>query len=352
MPDFKDIIGQKQLKHTLLSAIALDKPSHAYIFNGETGSGRDMLAEAFSKTLLCDGNKKDREAVKNSIKDGNIDDEVLFKLDACDICTSCLQSSSSNNPDVIYVTHEKASISVEDIREQINKTVEFPPYSEEYKIYIIKDANKMTEEAQNALLKTIEEPPAYVIFILISENTSMFLPTILSRCVVLNTHPISKEEISSYLVNKLQMEKANADIAANFCQGNMGRAIKFGTSPDFIETKEKVLNLLKHIDSMHLYETMEVIREFSNDKRNFNDYLDLMLLWYRDVLTFKSTQDINLLLYRGEYKAISEQASKRSYEDIQDILTGIDKAKVRLKSNVNFEITIELMLLNIKDSAY
>lgn len=329
MANFKDIIGQESIKKHLQTAIKTGNLSHAYIINGEYGSGRQTIASALTKTIQCQSKTDD--------------------TDACGVCTSCKQAESHNHPDIKYITHDKTSISVNDIREQLNNDISIKPYSSEYKIYIIPDANKMTEQAQNALLKTIEEPPVYAIIILLTENCDSLLPTIRSRCVTLTMNPIEKDKICTYLENKFQLEPEQAQIAANYCQGNIGKAIRFASSSDFIEMKNQVLKLLKNLDSMDIASIIDTIKEFSTHKNDINDYLDLMLLWYRDVLMFKVTKDANLLLYSDEYSAISEQATKRDYENIENIIAAIDKAKVRLKANVNFDVTIELMILAMKD---
>lgn len=329
MANFKDIIGQESIKKHLQTAIKTGNLSHAYIINGEYGSGRQTIASALAKTIQCQSKTDD--------------------TDACGLCTSCKQAESHNHPDIKYITHDKTSISVNDIREQLNNDISIKPYSSEYKIYIIPDANKMTEQAQNALLKTIEEPPVYAIIILLTENCDSLLPTIRSRCVTLTMNPVEKDKICTYLENKFQLEPEQAQIAANYCQGNIGKAIRFASSSDFIEMKNQVLKLLKNLDSMDIASIIDTIKEFSTHKNDINDYLDLMLLWYRDVLMFKVTKDANLLLYSDEYSAISEQATKRDYENIENIIAAIDKAKVRLKANVNFDVTIELMILAMKD---
>ncbi len=329
MANFKDIIGQESIKKHLQTAIKTGNLSHAYIINGEYGSGRQTIASALAKTIQCQSKTDD--------------------TDACGVCTSCKQAESHNHPDIKYITHDKTSISVNDIREQLNNDISIKPYSSEYKIYIIPDANKMTEQAQNALLKTIEEPPVYAIIILLTENCDNLLPTIRSRCVTLTMNPVEKDKICTYLENKFQLEPEQAQIAANYCQGNIGKAIRFASSSDFIEMKNQVLKLLKNLDSMDIASIIDTIKEFSTHKNDINDYLDLMLLWYRDVLMFKVTKDANLLLYSDEYSAISEQATKRDYENIENIIAAIDKAKVRLKANVNFDVTIELMILAMKD---
>lgn len=329
MANFKDIIGQEQIKKHLQESIKQGNLSHAYIINGETGSGRRLLASALTKTLLCE----------NRTEEG----------DACGKCKSCLQADSNNHPDIRFITHEKASIGIDDIREQLINDITIKPYSSEHKVYIIPDANKMTEQAQNALLKTIEEPPEYATILLLTENSENLLQTISSRCITLNTQPLTQEEITQYLIQNLQMEPEQAKIAAGFCQGNVGKAIHFASSDDFQEMKEDTLRLLKRIDTMDVSDIMSIIKNLSQQKGRINEYLDLMLLWYRDVLMFKVTKDANLLLYRDEYKAISQQASVRNYEDIEKIIKAIDKAKVRLNANVNFDTAIELLLLTIKE---
>ena len=303
MANFKDIIGQESIKKHLQTAIKTGNLSHAYIINGEYGSGRQTIASALAKTIQCQSKTDD--------------------TDACGVCTSCKQAESHNHPDIKYITHDKTSISVNDIREQLNNDISIKPYSSEYKIYIIPDANKMTEQAQNALLKTIEEPPVYAIIILLTENCDSLLPTIRSRCVTLTMNPVEKDKICTYLENKFQLEPEQAQIAANYCQGNIGKAIRFASSSDFIEMKNQVLKLLKNLDSMDIASIIDTIKEFSTHKNDINDYLDLMLLWYRDVLMFKVTKDANLLLYSDEYSAISEQATKRDYENIENIIAAI-----------------------------
>lgn len=329
MLDFKNVIGHEQVIEHMQNAIKYKKVSHAYILNGEEGTGKKLLANVFAKALQCQAGESD----------------------SCGTCTSCLQVDSGNHPDIKYVTHEKASIGVDDIRGQINSDMGIKPYSSQYKIYIIDDASKMTEQAQNALLKTIEEPPAYGIIILLTDNLNQLLPTILSRCVTLNLKPIRTEMVKNYLMNEHKIPDYMAELSASFSQGNIGKAIKYASSEEFLKIKEEVLHLLRHIEEMEFYEIIDAIKNISINKLEINDYLDLIILWYRDILMFKVTKNPNLLLFKEEYKYISNQASMRDYEGIENIINAIDKAKIRLKANVNFDIAIELMLLTLKENA-
>jgi len=331
--DFRSIYGHEHIIEHLKTALEEDKVSHAYIFHGEDDSGKMMLAESFAQAILCEGSREDRDG-----------------MDCCNRCRSCLQAESHNHPDIIYITHEKASIGVDDIRTQLNSDIMIKPYSSERKIYIIDEAEKMTEGAQNALLKTIEEPPAYAVVILLVNNITALLPTILSRCVQLNLRPIAKNTIKRLLMEKYQVPDYLADISAMYSGGNVGKAIQYASSEEFNRMKSTVLSIVTKIFELRTYEIIEKIKELGEEKARITDYLDLCVMWYRDVLIYKATGDDRSLLFVQEIREIREHAGRMSYEKIEKIMKAIDKAKVRLKANVNFDIVMEMMLLTIKEN--
>ena len=208
----------------------------------------------------------------------------------------------------------------------------------------------MTVQAQNALLKTIEEPPAYGVLILLAESADRLLPTILSRCVTLNLKPVADEKIRKYLMEQLQVPDYKADLSLAFAQGNVGRAVKLATSENFNEIKDAALHLLQHIHEMELYEIISALKQITDYRMDINDYLDILMVWYRDVLLFKATKDMNPLIFKEHINYIRQQADKSSYEGIETILEQLDKTKARLKANVNFELAMELLLLTIKEN--
>lgn len=329
MAGFHDIIGHEMVKEHLQKAIEYHKVSHAYILSGEEGMGRKTLAKAFAMTLLCE--KSDKEP--------------------CMKCHSCRQILSGNHPDVIWTTHEKpSSIGVDDIRTQVNDTVQIKPYSSAYKLYIVNEAEKMTAQAQNALLKTIEEPPAYAVIILLTNNADLFLPTMLSRCITLNLKTVPDSVIHNFLMEKYQVPDYKADFCTAFAQGNVGKAIQLASSEDFNEIKTSALQLLKKIKELELHEMTETIKKISDYKLEINDYFDIMFIWYRDVLLYKATSDINSLIFKDEISDLKKQASKSSYEGIETIIKSLDKAKRRLNANVNFNLVMELLLQTIKEN--
>lgn len=178
-----------------------------------------------------------------------------------------MQAETNNHPDIIWVTHEKKSIGVDDIRLQVNSDIFVKPYSSSYKIYIIDEAEKLTEQAQNALLKTIEEPPEYALFLLLVSNIATILPTILSRCIQLNLILVGKEAIMEYLMTNHQIPDYLAEIAANFSGGNVGKALRYASSENFDRMKDDVLHILKNIDDMELHEIITSLKTYQKTKK-------------------------------------------------------------------------------------
>lgn len=329
MPGFHDIVGHKQVITHLEHAMELGKISHAYILSGEKGSGKKLLAEVFAEALQCE--KGEKEPCRN--------------------CHSCKQAESGNHPDIIRVIHEKPnSISVEDIREQLVNDVQIKPYSSRYKIYIVPDADKMTVQAQNALLKTLEEPPAYAVILLLANNVSALLPTILSRCVTLSMKPVGDAQVKSYLMEHMQIPDYEADVCVAFAQGNIGKAIQLATSENFNEIKNTALHLLKNVSQMDISEIAATVKSVTAFKMEIQDFLDFLAVWYRDILYYKATRDVGGLIFKDQLKVITDQINKGSYEGIENILQGLATAKTRLNANVNFELTMELLFLLIKEN--
>ena len=326
---FSEILGQQDAKQLLSNAIKNKKTSHAYILDGEDGSGKMMLAEAFATMLLCE-NPAD---------------------DACCQCHSCQQAISHNNPDIVYVTHEKPNIiSVDDIRSQINDDIVLKPYARPYKVYIVDEAEKMNQQAQNALLKTIEEPPSYAIIILLTNNANSFLQTIISRCVTIHMKPVDDSVIQKVLLEKYGVVDYQAQIISTFAQGNVGKAIGLAASEEFNNIKSEALGIVKRMDTMDIYQIDEAVKLINEKKQQIADYLDLFTLWYRDVLLYKATCDEKTIRFKEELFTLRSQSEAYSYRSLDIIFQEIARARDNIKANVNFELTVELLLLSMKEN--
>ena len=330
MRRFADIVGQEHLKEHLENAIKMDKVSHAYIINGEKNAGKEFIAKTFAMALQCE-NRQGTEP--------------------CGECHSCRQALSGNHPDIIFITHEKpGTIGVDDIRRQVNNDVAIKPYKGPKKIYIMNEGEKMTAQAQNALLKTLEEPPEYAVLLILTGNVDSLLQTILSRCVVLNMKPAKDAQIKKYLMETMEIPDYKADICVAFARGNVGKAKLLASSEEFDKVKEEAITLLKYIKEMELNEIVAAIKKITEYKFDVNDYMDILSIWYRDVLLFKATHDANLLIFKEEIQHIRKVADKSAYEGIEKIIDALEKSKQRLNANVNFDMALELLLLTMKEN--
>ena len=210
--DFSDILGQDAVKRHFTAAVTSDRVSHAYMLTGEDGMGKGALASVFAAMLLCERDH----------------------LHPCGICHACRQVRAGTHPDLIRVTHEKPnSISVDEVREQICAEAVIRPFSGKKRVFIVPEAEKMTPQAQNALLKTIEEPPEYVVILLLTESEEALLETIRSRCVKLKMRPVPEQELRRALFSGGGISEEDAALAVSFARGVPGKAMEMAKSGEF-----------------------------------------------------------------------------------------------------------------------
>lgn len=331
MSDFKDILGNETLKNHFKTAVRQKKISHAYIIEGEKGSGKKMLAEAFAKILQCEQKKENQE-------------------EACGICTSCKQMENKNHPDVVWVPHEKPNvISVKEVREQMVNTIDVMPYKGPYKIYIVDEAEKMNIAAQNAVLKTIEEPPPYGIILLLTTNRGVFLPTILSRCILLTVKPVPNQQIRQYLMEHWSIEEKTADFCVDISMGNIGKAVDAALSEEFTKIRQFARSVLPYIHELEPYEIAEKVKQLKNEKENVQDFLDMMFMWFRDLLVLKTCDQQNLLIFKEDYLFLKKQSKNISYERLNEAFGDIEQTRTRLRANVNFDSSLEVLLIKLSN---
>lgn len=329
MAGFTQIIGQEHIKAHLQGAIETRMMSHAYILQGEAGSGKSMIADTFAMTLVCESGE----------------------IEPCMTCHSCKQAASGNHPDIRHLIPERPDlIKVDEIREQIVNDVGIKPYSAPYKVYIIPGADNMNAAAQNALLKTLEEPPSYVVILLLCRNAEILLETIRSRCVMLNVRPLKDEQVKQYLMKNLQVPDYQAASCAAFAGGSIGRAAMLLENDDFEELRQEVSDLMKNIKSMDIAQIAKETKKIAALSIGLTEFLDYLVLWYRDVLLYKATGSIEKLLHPEDRQLIMSMAKESSFEGIEKILTMTEDTKKRFNANVNTETTLELLLLSIKEN--
>lgn len=326
MYTFEEIRGNTPLVEQLRRSAASGRSSHAYLFLGGAGAGKRLIANTFAKALQCEGEKR-----------------------PCDSCKSCHAFNHGNHPDVIYFQPLKngKTYTIEDVREQLLETVDLKPFQYEKKIYIIEKADTLNIQSQNALLKTLEEPPAHAVFLLLAERAEAFLPTILSRVVVMKIRPLSAETIADYLMQAGHLAEESHILSA-YAQGRIGQALELVEDEGFREMRQDILGKLEALPSMSegdAYLLAKDLEGYKNDLR----FLDIMELWYRDLLTAKSLREEGYLIQRDKKDAIF-RAAKEPAALLAKKAAAARTARMRLAQNANFRLTMEVMLMDLKET--
>ena len=346
---FSELIGQEDIRQHLQNALRHQAVSHAYLISGETGMGKRTIARLFAQALQCTDLQE---------KDG--------VLEPCCKCTACTQVMNDAHPDIRTITPVKTTaIGVGDIREQLVEDSYLMPYAGERKIYIVPDAQNMTPEAQNALLKTLEEPPKYVVILLLSNNDTAFLPTVLSRVVSLPLKPVPDEAVRDYLMQKLRVPDYQAHLAVRFAQGNIGRAALLAKGDDFQSLLRRTTGLLQDLDTMPVHrmnaemaaimtpedtdEKPDKAAKKAYERRAVDDFLNILTALLRDMLVYKASGREDLLIFAGEMSYISKACEHLSYADIARSQEEIARAEAQLRANGNTELILQLLLMNLKE---
>lgn len=285
---FQNLIGNKETKKLLNEIIQSKNFLHSYLFTGIEGIGKMQFAREFAKQALCLGEPN---------------------------CKSCIEFDSQNNPDFTIVEPDGNSIKIEQIRLLQMKMIEKPIISNR-KIYIIRDSEKMTKEAQNCLLKTLEEPPEYVMIILLCSNESLLLNTIKSRCTKITFQPIPDEEL------KLFLEKAGfTDMTTNMLETMSGSIAKAYELQDFKETYKIIENTLMKRRKLDKIDFMNSFLPIYKEKDNIHAILE-----YINVVLFHES--------RNDFKCLN-------------CIESVEQAKNRIKQNANLDMTLDNMLFSI-----
>ncbi len=294
---FNNIRGNDKVKSILKKSLDNKTILHSYMFIGEEGIGKKMFANEFAKMVLCEN----------------------FDGEECDKCKSCIEFSSGNNPDFSYIEPDGKIIKIEQIRQMQAKVIEKPINSSK-KIYIIDNADLMTKEAQNCLLKTLEEPPEYIVIILIVSNENKVLTTIKSRCMKIYFEKLADSEIKKYLIEDCKIENINNNIL-RMCDGSIGKCLGIKDKiEDYIEIEKIFSNFNKSI--LNVLNASEILYK---NKDNINDYLNY----------------INVILY--------EYAKQNLNNNIKYInsMKIVENTKQRLLSNSNYDMCVDYLLFNI-----
>ena len=291
---FDEIIGNEPIKNELKRAVDENKVSHSYMFVGIEGIGKQMIAKEFAQIVLCT-NEEEK---------------------GCHQCKSCVEFMSHNHPDFLYLEPDGSSIKIEQIR-YLQRKIQEKPIISNKKVYIINDADKMTAEAQNCLLKTLEEPPEYSTIILVGSNENAFLNTIKSRCMKISFQPIETKYIKQYMEETYGMTNISPNMLDAF-QGSIGKAIILKDKKEQYESIEDMIEKLDKTDMTELIKLGEPLYQSKDEIMNILDYINIILL-----------------------KLSKENAQYANCIDI------IENTKKRLNQNANYDMCIDNMIFNM-----
>lgn len=326
------MLGNTKLIEQIRRQAEAGSLSHAYLVTGEKGMGKKELAKLVALEVFC-RNKQNGHA--------------------CGVCPDCKKVLSKNHPDLLYVTHEKPGlISVDEIRAQVSDAVEIRPYEGGKKIIVIDEARKMNPQAQNALLKTLEEPPEYVILLLLCDDDRALLDTIRSRCVKMKPELIPTEEVKQFLLARETedgpIDEDTAEMASSFARGNPGRALELAKGEDFRKEYRAVVGLCRNIRSMDAADINKAAKELSSSE-NPEEILELIENWYRDLLAYRMTRSTEGLCFSAEQSAVKSQGAGIRPEAVEKIIEKTEETSARLRANVNKELAFTLLFLEMRD---
>lgn len=326
--DFNGLIGQNEVISSLKRALSENRVSHAYIFSGPEGIGKKTTARIFAGLLLCD-----------DPHDGA----------TCGKCRACRLMENGSNPDYISINTDGASIGVDVIRSIQNDSVLRPVYSKR-KVYIVEDAAKMTDQAQNCLLKTFEEPPGHAVVILLTTNYEKLLETVRSRAQHLQFRKYTHEQVCQALSARLGEDRRGLiGLAADYSDGNIGMALKLAGSDEFLSLREQLLGMLPAAAAGNTGAILDLTAFLDNNKENIDMLLDIMLLYYRDLLVMKETESEKMLINSDKKDIIFNNARNYRTSRIIAAIEAIGAVRRALRQNAGYQLAVDNLLINIQE---
>jgi len=322
---FDSVIGQKEAVEILQDEIEKNRISHAYLFSAKKGSGKTKLAFEFAKASFCEKSK----------------------VDSCGSCLNCRKMDHQNHPDfkTISILEGKTAISIDQIRE-LKKEIAYKPYDSDHKIYIIEPAEKMTKQAANSLLKTLEEPPSFVTIILLTEDSGKLLPTIVSRCQQIKLSSVSQQKIKDLLLAE-GLNQEQAAIISKTAAGSPGRALEIIKIDDYFEHRQEIYDFLKDIKSKNTIEIFKITEKLVSLLKSGFPCFNLLSDWYRDIMLIKQDY-LDAVINKDYLEDLKIMAEKLSLQNIIRSLELITESEEYIERNIREELSLEVLFFKLR----
>ncbi len=322
------IVKNDTIIRNVSNIINNDKVTNSYIIEGLKGSGKTLMASYFAKSLLCEN----------------------FVDEPCCECSNCLNFDKNYIPDVQYISAKKSALSIDEARLHIVDNVHIKPQSQKYKIYII-EADEITIQAQNSLLKTIEDPPSYAIFIFMTSKINLFLPTILSRCTVFKTQYISSDLVYDYLKHSnLDFSDADFRSVSNFETGSIGQAIELLNKNYLTQHRLELLNTLIELNKTDILGCINLAKQSEKYKVDMTVFFNIVLSLYRDLFIIKTTNNKDLVNQQDIYSDLLSASYDFDVSKIDKNFKFIYNAINTQHINNNFTIGMETLFLRLSNN--
>jgi DNA polymerase-3 subunit delta' len=322
---FSDIIGQQKQLVILRSALAAGRLHHAYLFLGPAGVGKRTVAVALAKAIHC------RESAN----------------DFCGHCVNCARVSDGNHPDVrvIEPLAGKKEISIQQIRE-LERELSFRSFTGKHKIAVIDPATLMNLSSQNALLKTLEEPPKDSLIILLAESAGGLLPTLRSRCLQISFAPLARQEVTAYLQSRQGVNPADAEFIAALSMGSIGAALGL-EHDELIEKRRFWSGMLGSLKTTDYRAAMIAAEALANNRDEALKFLKWAESWYRDLLIIQVSQNSDELVNLDMRAQIEQQATTNGIERSLRAISQTSSAAARIQRNLNRRMVLEKFLFGV-----
>ncbi len=317
---FNDIKGQDRIVKVLKDAISSQRIHHAYLFVGSQGVGKTLTAKNFALLLNC-----------LDIKDN----------DSCSNCINCQKIEADQSPDVVFAkgTGEGGTFKIEDMK-NLQNIIFLKPFEARKKVFIVEDASRMTLDAANSFLKTLEEPPEDSVIILIAHDKSKIIPTIYSRCEVMNFSNLTRDFVKSILIEKFGIFEFKAGFVANYSKGSLKDLDNLKDIEDLLTKKNAIIDKFKN--NIKLYD------DFGESKVEAFEIIEVLSFWYRDILMAKIGLD-NMLTNSDRIEEILNESNYFSVEDLVKVLEQLDRASNLISLNANTKLSMSVLKMEIED---
>ena len=314
------VIGHEWAVRLLQHSLSLNHVAHAYLLAGPSQIGKTTLGLTLAKALNCSGDLK-----------------------PCGQCLSCSKIERGIHPDVRVVEPDGDTLKIAQIR-QLQREAILAPYEGKWRVYIVPDFQRATEEAANCLLKTLEEPPPQVVLILTAADIGALLPTIVSRCQVLSLRPLSLDETARALQRECQISEERAELLARLSEGRIGWAMQACHERGVLQVRDSQLATLGAVPAQGLVERMQAAERLAQ-LGDISPLLDFWASWWRDILLVQSGCR-DLVTNIDHRESLQAEASRYTPESSQGFLRAIQRTKSELDGNANLRLALEVLLLD------